>query len=158
MVDRRLFLILFAVTFLISVLHAERARNDNLGDFIDDDDDNEDVIETIKRFLGKKKTTTTTVKPGSGAISALITTTPTSSIFGGASGRKTVGTSTSKYGRTRATVGPTKDACGAINPCKNGGTCKTLSSGRFYCFCGQDYYGKNCENSKEKKSDFCFVF
>jgi len=32
MVDRRLFLILLAVTLFVSVLHAERARNDDLED------------------------------------------------------------------------------------------------------------------------------
>jgi hypothetical protein len=32
MVDRRLFFIFFAVTLLVSVLHAERARNDDLQD------------------------------------------------------------------------------------------------------------------------------
>jgi len=45
MVDRRLFLVFFAVTLFISVLHAERARNDNLQDdeeidFANDNNDN----------------------------------------------------------------------------------------------------------------------
>ena len=38
------------------------------------------------------------------------------------------------------------------NPCKNGATCRTLSSGQFYCFCTKDYYGKTCENSKTNPS------
>jgi hypothetical protein len=46
MVDCRLFLVFFAVTLLASVLHAERARNDNLQDdeeeidFASDNNDN----------------------------------------------------------------------------------------------------------------------
>jgi len=95
-----------------------------------------------------KKNKTTTAKPSSGAIAALLTTTPKSSIFGGSSGRKaSLSTTTSRYSRIKSTTGPTKDACG-VSPCKNGGTCKTLSSGSYYCFCSQDYYGKTCENSK----------
>jgi hypothetical protein len=162
MVDRRLFLIFFAVTLFVSVLYAERARNDNLQDeeidFAEDNtvDEDDSLIETIKRFLTHKKTTTE--KPSSGAISALFPTTPStkttststkSSIFGGVFGKKsstTLKTTTSRHSHTRLTTGATKDACGVINPCKNGGSCKTLSSGRYYCFCAQDYYGKTCEN------------
>jgi hypothetical protein len=96
-----------------------------------------------------KKNKTTTAKPSSGAIAALLTTTPKSSIFGGSSGRKAnLSTTTSRYSRTKSTTRSTKDGCGVISPCKNGGTCKTLSSGSYYCFCSQDYYGKTCENSK----------
>jgi hypothetical protein len=46
MVDRRLFLVFLAVTLFVSVLHAERARNDNLQDdeeeidFASDNNDN----------------------------------------------------------------------------------------------------------------------
>jgi len=99
--------------------------------------------------LGKKNKTTT-AKPSSGAISALLTTTQKSSIFGGGgSGRKAnLSTTTSRYSRTRLTTASAKDGCGIISPCKNGGTCKTLSSGSFYCFCSQDYYGKTCDKSK----------
>ncbi len=115
-----------------------------------------DVIETIKRFLRGK--TTTTKKPTSDSISALISTTPAtkitpttkSSAFGGLFNKKSSTTSTvaSRFDRTRSTTSSPKDGCGIVSPCKNGGTCKTLSSGRYYCFCPQDYYGKTCESSK----------
>jgi hypothetical protein len=48
MVDRRLFIVLLAVGLFISVLHAERARNDDLQDeeeeidFANDDNNNEE--------------------------------------------------------------------------------------------------------------------
>jgi hypothetical protein len=183
MVERRLYLIFFALALFVSVLHGERARNDHLQDDefdFNDEDRGEDgrnylysieeekktyffsifqeVIDTIKRFLLGKKTTTTTQKPSSDAISALITTTPSTktssttkaSAFDGLFNKKssTTSTTTSRYNRIRSTTGSPKDACGIINPCKNGGTCKTLSSGRYYCFCTQDYYGKTCDNSK----------
>lgn len=173
MLDRRLFFIFFTITLFVSVINAERARNDNLqDDFIDDNsDDNEYVIDAIKRFLGKKKTTTTTGAPNTGAISALITATPKGRVKGETTrssildpfgkDRKTLSTTTSRYSRTRATSGPVKEACGVISPCKNGGTCKTLSSGKYYCFCAQDYYGKTCENSMKNyfhlNSDLPFV-
>lgn len=123
-----------------------------------------DVIETFKRFLKSKKTTTE--KPTSDAISALFTTTqsnrylPTSSrssIFGDNSGKdsKNSLTTKSRFDRPRVTTASPKDACGYSSPCKNGGTCKTLSSGRYYCFCSQDYYGKNCENST--RILYCFI-
>ncbi|CAF1092707.1 unnamed protein product [Adineta ricciae] len=167
MVNRRILLLFIAVTLFISVLQAERARNDNLQDaeeemdFTNDSED-DDVIETIKRFWKNKKTTTP--KPSSDSISALITTTkPTSisklststksSVFGGLFGDKgkttsgsRLASSTSRSGTGRLTTAAPKDACGAVNPCNNGGTCKTLSSGSYYCFCGQDHYGKRCEN------------
>ncbi|CAF1118531.1 unnamed protein product [Rotaria sp. Silwood1] len=163
MVDHRLLVLFLAVVLLVSVLHAERARNDNLQDEEDEmegyneDTDNfpQDVVEAMKRFLKGKKTTTTE-KPSSDAIIALFSTTtrpsitrPTPSkpsIYDDTFGRKTSSTpcSTSRYGRTTKSTG--KDACGYVSPCKNGGTCKTLSSGRYYCFCTQDYYGKHCEN------------
>jgi len=71
MVGRRLYLIFFAFALFVSVLHAERARNDHLQDDEIDFTDEGDVIETIKRFLKGK---TTTQKPSSDAISALLTT------------------------------------------------------------------------------------
>ncbi|CAF3740956.1 unnamed protein product [Rotaria socialis] len=170
MIDRRLLFVFLVVTLFISVLRAERARNDNLQDedeeidFTNDNNNNneEDVIDAIKRFLTKKKTTTT-AKPSSDSIIALLTTTQQnkilststkSSVFGDMFGKKTTSTaryggssSTSRFDRTtQSSSSSSKDACGIVNPCKNGGTCKTLSSGRFYCFCTQDYYGKNCEN------------
>jgi hypothetical protein len=156
MVGRRFYLIFFAFALFVSVLHAERARNDHLQDDEIDFADEGDVIETIKRFLKGK---TTTQKPSSDAISALLTTTPSSkiitpstkaSVFDGLFNKKSSTTSTvaSRFDRTRSTTASPKNACGVISPCKNGGTCKTLSSGKYYCFCTQDYYGKTCENSK----------
>ncbi|UJR07781.1 hypothetical protein I4U23_012063 [Adineta vaga] len=156
MVDRRILFIFIAVTLFISVLHGERARNDNLQDVDEemdfvDENENDDVIETIKRFWKNKKTTT--AKPSSDSISALLTTTKPSSllttstisaVFGGLFGNK--GSSTSRFGTGKLTTASPKNACGVVNPCQNGGTCKTLSSGSFYCFCHQDYYGKRCEN------------
>ncbi|CAF1220782.1 unnamed protein product [Adineta steineri] len=167
MVDRRLCFAILAITLFVSVLHAERARNDNRQDdeeaidFASNNDRNneDDFIETIKRFLGKHKKTTTKA-PTSDSILALITTTSASrvqsttkdSVFGGMFGKKTSGSSISKTtgsSRTsvsRQTTKSPKDGCGLTNPCKNGGTCKTLSSGNYYCFCSQDYYGKTCDN------------
>ncbi|CAF1165784.1 unnamed protein product [Rotaria sordida] len=166
MVDRRLLIIFLVTVLFVSVLNAERARNDHLQDaeeqqeerdFSADENNDiyeEDVIDTIKRFLGKKKTTTTP-RPSSDSLIALFTTKPTTtsssptkpSIYDGGFGRKTSRRSTPRYGGYGSTTkSPGKDACGYVSPCKNGGSCKTLSSGRYYCFCTQDYYGKHCEN------------
>ncbi|CAF1581734.1 unnamed protein product [Adineta steineri] len=125
MINYHFFLI---VILFITIIHAERARNDNLDDeenFSNTNNNEEEIIETIKRFLGKSKKTTTS-KPTSDAISALITTTSSS-------------IPTDKYGKKF------NDACGVGNPCKNGGTCRTLPSGRHYCYCTDQYYGRNCE-------------
>jgi hypothetical protein len=59
MVDRRVFIVFLAVGLLVSVLHAERARNDDLQDeeedFMNDDtDSNEDgmnILNSIKIFF-----------------------------------------------------------------------------------------------------------
>ncbi|CAF2711934.1 unnamed protein product [Rotaria sp. Silwood2] len=184
MVDRRLLFVFIVVVLFVSVLHAERARYDNLQDeeqeidSLNDNNYEEDLIETVKRFLGMKKKTTTP-KPSSDAIIALFSATPStgttsatkSSIYDDKYGRKTSSSTTPRYGRysstsryDRTTKSPGKDACGFTSPCEHGGTCKTLSSGRYYCFCTQDYYGKNCEhkfsssgssNDDRRRKDHC---
>ena len=132
MLDRRLCL-LFLVVIVFS---AQAEQEENAGG-------------RVKRFLLKKKATTPV--PSSDAIAALITrkpTTSTSSMFGT---RTRLSTSSSK-GSPFLSL-PIDDhssrlgSCGALNSCKNGGTCRTLPSGRYYCFCSSDYYGNNCEKS-----------
>ncbi|CAF1505713.1 unnamed protein product [Adineta steineri] len=127
MINRRLCFAVLAITLFVSVLHAERARNNN------HQHDEEDIA-----FASNN----------AGRVSP----TGKGSVFGRKFGKNKSGSSVIKTAgshRTNvshATIKSSKDACGLTNPCKHGGTCKTLSSGRFYCFCSQNYYGRTCDN------------
>jgi hypothetical protein len=114
-----------------------------------------DAIETKKHF--SKRTKKTARNSSSDAVSDFLEKTPPciiplisrkSSATGKMHRKKSDTNSASQYNRIRSRIKPTKDACGIISPCKNGGTCKSLSNGSYYCFCSQDYYGKTCKNSK----------
>ncbi len=115
-----------------------------------------DAIETKKHF--SKRTKKTARNSSSDAVSddflektppcIIALTSRKSSATDKIHRKKSDTNSASQYNRIRSRIKPTKDACGIISPCKNGGTCKTLSSESYYCFCSQDYYGKTCEKSK----------
>ncbi|CAF0862744.1 unnamed protein product [Adineta steineri] len=140
MVDRRLCFAILAITLFVSVLHAERARNDNR------QDDEEAIDFASNNDRNNEDALITTTSAGR------VQSTTKDSVFGGMFGKKTSGSSiakttgSSRTSVSRQTTKSPKDGCGLTNPCKNGGTCKTLSSGNYYCFCSQDYYGKTCDN------------
>jgi hypothetical protein len=128
MLHHHFFGIVVIVFLFVSTFNAECSRNDNL-----QDEDN--FVETVKRFLiqSHKKTTP---KPSSDTISALVPTT-TSRMKGFI------------FQLNFFLCLISLDVCGGNNPCKNGGTCRTLPSGRHYCFCTDQYYGNTCEKSNQ---------
>ncbi|CAF1609419.1 unnamed protein product, partial [Didymodactylos carnosus] len=157
--------LILLIAFLASLTIAERARNDRRSPINDDDDDdnidaeqefsereedNEDVkededeqgvVDAFKRFLLHKKTTT--VKP--------VTSGVLSRSFSTSTARYRPFSTTTRYGY-RTSRRTSQDKCAAGNPCKNGGSCRSLSSGSYYCFCDNNHYGKHCENTFSSNS------
>ncbi|CAF1315162.1 unnamed protein product [Adineta ricciae] len=100
-------------------------------------DDEDSKHERVKRFLlsSKKKTTPTTKKPSTGVLASLIPTTPSNKH----STSPDFSSGVDKYGKKFNT------ACNSKTPCLNGGSCRKLPSGRPYCHCTEQFYGRNCE-------------
>ncbi|UJR38361.1 hypothetical protein I4U23_031031 [Adineta vaga] len=129
MINYRLILFILTINLVILTFNIECTRYDDLKD-------EEDHLERMKRFLFKpKKSTTTTKKPSSDALASLFPTTPSNKHKPTQSSSGSI----DKYGKKF------NDACNSGNPCQNGGSCRTLASGRHYCTCTEQYYGRNCE-------------
>uniref|UniRef100_A0A336LPI6 CSON010513 protein n=1 Tax=Culicoides sonorensis TaxID=179676 RepID=A0A336LPI6_CULSO len=48
------------------------------------------------------------------------------------------------------------DACLALEPCENGGTCQSIKNGEYKCLCQYPFSGLNCENVIELQFDSHF--